>query len=259
MSRSARTADHDAAPDFLATPSSYSVRVSRDFTTLLDRVAEKLRGAILDFHFRPGDRLIERNLCEQLGVSRTSVREALRRLEVEGLITMVPHKGVFVASVTPKEAKGVYEVRAVLEAFAAQLFAERASDSEIRKLRARLRDMDDAVKTKDPRRMLAVKATFYDVILNGCDNEFCAAMIRSLQARIRYLRALSLSSPGRTPRSLEEMAKIVKAVEARDGDAAREAYMAHIQEAARVAIKELSKYSLEPSRRARTSAAKSHF
>jgi len=245
MSQTARTLNREAPLDFLQTPSSYSVRVDRDSVTLLDRVVEKLRNAILDFHFRPGDRLIERDLCEQLGVSRGSVREALGRLEVEGLITMVPHKGGIVASMTPKEARGVYEVRAVLEAFAAQRFAERASDAQIGQLRARLRDMHDAVKTKDPRIILTVKGTFYDVILEGCDNEFCAEMIRSLQARIRFLRALSLSSPARTRRSVEEMARIVKAVEARDGEATRKAYMAHIQEAARMAIKELSKRSLE--------------
>lgn len=227
---------------FLESPASYSVRVEPS-STLLDRVLEKLRGAILDFHFRPGHRLVERTLCEQLGVSRSSVREALRRLEAEGLITTAPHKGRAVAAISAKQAQSVYEVRAALEGFAAQLFAERGSDEQLRRLRARLRDMKDAVKTRDARVMLAVKAKFYDVILEGCGNEYCADLILSLQARIRFLRALSLSAPGRTQRSIAEMARIVKAVESRDGEAARAAYTDHIRSAASVAIKALSERS----------------
>lgn len=237
---------NERALDFLESPSSYSVRVEPTSVTLLDRVVEKLRGAILDFHFRPGQRLVERALCEQLGVSRSSVREALRCLEAEGLIKTVPHKGRTVASITAKEAQSVYEVRAALEGFAAQLFAERGTPEQVRRLRARLRDMKDAVSTKDPRVMLAVKATFYDVILEGCGNEYCAELILSLQARIRFLRALSLSSPGRTQRSIAEMTRIVKAVEARDGDAARAAYTEHIRIAAAVAIKALSERARPP-------------
>ena len=143
------------------------------------------------------------------------------------------------------EGRSVYEVRAALEGFAAQLFAERGTDEQIKRLRARLRDMKDAVSTGDPRVMLAVKATFYDVILEGCGNKYCADLILSLQARIRFLRALSMSAPGRTPRSIAEMAKIVKAIEARDGDAARAAYTDHIRMAATVAIAALSARSGE--------------
>lgn len=233
-------------PDFLETPSSYSVRVEPFSSTLLDRVLDKLRGAILEFHFRPGHRLVERELCEQLGVSRSSVREALGRIEAEGLIRTTPHKGRTVASITANEARSVYEVRAALEGFAAQLFAVRATAEQIKRLRARLRDMKDAVETGDPRVMLAVKATFYDVILEGCGNAYCAELILSMQARIRFLRALSMSAPGRTLRSIAEMTRIVKAVEARDGEAARAAYTAHIRIAAAVAIKALSERSAKP-------------
>lgn len=238
---------HEPTYDFLEAPSSYSVRVEPQSTTLLDRVIEKLRGAILDFHFRPGHRLVERQLCEQLGVSRSSVREALRRLEADGLIKTVPHKGRTVASITAKEAQSVYEVRVALEAFAAQLFAERATDDQIKRLRASLRDMKAAVKTADPRVMLALKATFYNVILEGCGNTYCAELILSLQARIRFLRALAMSMPGRTQRSIAEMTRIVRAVEARDGDAAHAAYADHIQKAASVAISALSVRSPKPS------------
>jgi DNA-binding GntR family transcriptional regulator len=242
--------DHDSKPDFLDAPSSFSVRVEPPSTTLLDRVLEKLRGAILDFHFPPGHRLVERELCEQLGVSRSSVREALRRLEAEGLIRTVPHKGRTVASVTASEAASLYEVRAELEGFTAELFAERATDEQVRRLRSRLRDMKAAMQTNDPRVLLAAKAAFYDVILEGCGNEYCADLIRSMQARIRFLRALSMTAPGRTQRSLAEMTRIVKAVENRDGDAARAAYTEHISIAAAVAIQALSD---RMSKKARTS------
>src|SRR5882672_4452774 len=96
-------------------PTATGMRVVRNTVTLRQQVLEVLRGAILNFQFKPGDRLIERELCEMTGVSRTSVREALRHLESEGLVQNLPNKGPMVATVTGEEAREIFEVRRVLE------------------------------------------------------------------------------------------------------------------------------------------------
>src|SRR5438552_16463065 len=105
----------DAALTVHDAPGATDMRVVRNTVTLRQQVLEVLRGAILNFQFKPGDRLIERELCEMTGVSRTSVREALRHLESEGLVQNLPNKGPMVATVTADEAREIFEVRRVLE------------------------------------------------------------------------------------------------------------------------------------------------
>src|SRR5262245_64954406 len=94
--------------------------------TVTGQAVLKLRAAILNGVFKPGERLLEQNLCEWMGVSRTSVREALRRLEAERLITITPNRGPSVTEIAWDEAKAIYEVRALMEGEAAALFAARA-------------------------------------------------------------------------------------------------------------------------------------
>ena len=109
-----------------------SLRVKRNNITLRQQVLDVLRNAILEARFKPGDRLIERELCELTGVSRTSVREALRHLESEGLVRNIPNKGPTVATVGLEEAQQIYEMREALEGQAGRLFAQRAPAGEVR-------------------------------------------------------------------------------------------------------------------------------
>src|SRR5215510_14537054 len=114
------------------------MRVVRNTVTLRQQVLEVLRSAILNFQFKPGDRLIERELCEMTGVSRTSVREALRHLASEGLVQNLPNKGPIVATLDLRQAGQIFEVRAALEGMAGRLFAERATQAQRENLRAAL-------------------------------------------------------------------------------------------------------------------------
>ena len=108
-----------------------SLLVERNRLTLRERAADILRQAIIDQRFPPGTHLKERELCDMLGVSRTSVREALRHLESECLIETVPHKGPVVVTLTMQDARELYQVRAALEGLAGELFAAKASDQQI--------------------------------------------------------------------------------------------------------------------------------
>jgi GntR family transcriptional regulator, trigonelline degradation regulator len=199
--------------------------------TVLAQTATKLRDAILAGYFKPGDRLVEGDLCEQMQVSRTSIREALRRLEAEKLVTIVPNRGPSVAAVQWAEAEQIYAVRALLEGEAAALFAARATDGEIGQMRDSLDAFSRAVAAADPIARLRATSAFYDVMLNGCGNAIIRELLEGLVARINFLRARSMSRPGRSRHSLREMRRMFAAMSRHDAKAARRAAVDHVNAA----------------------------
>jgi DNA-binding GntR family transcriptional regulator len=222
-----------------------SLRIKRSRVTLRQQVLDVLRNAILDNRFKPGDRLIERELCELTGVSRTSVREALRHLESEGLVHNIPNRGPTVATLTLEEAQHVYEIREVLEGLAGRLFAQRATDRQVNDLRKASEGLQKAFKTKDIRRIIGETTNFYDVFLAGSGNKLIGDTIRSLHARIVFLRKTSMSQHGRWPGSLAEMQRIVDALCKRDSDAAEEACKDHVRRACAAALTMLRQRQVE--------------
>src|SRR5262245_22899241 len=212
-----------------------SMRVGRVAAPLREQVLEVLRQAILDFRFQPGQRLIERELIEQIGVSRTTIREVLRELAAEGLVTTIPQKGAIVVVPTAEEAAEVYEVRAALEALAARRFVERRAD--VAALRAAFAEIEAVTRDGgDIRAMLHAKDRFYDVLLEGAGNGSVRSILNGLQARVRMLRAASLSAPGRPAQTVAEIRALVEAIEARDADGAAEAAASHVARAAEVGL-----------------------
>lgn len=213
------------------------MRVGRVAAPLRDQVLEIVRGAILDFRYKPGQRLIERELIEQIGVSRTTIREVLRELDAEGLVTTIPQKGAIVVVPTPAEAADLYDVRGSLEALAARRFVERASGDQLVALRRAVEDFADAVDSgADTLALLHAKDAVYDVLLDGANSAAIRSMLGGLQARVRMLRFASLSQPGRPAVAVLEMRGLCDAVEARDGDAAAAACVSHLEHAARTGI-----------------------
>src|SRR5690606_35900101 len=135
---------------------------------LREQVIAALRQAILDFQLKPGQRLVERELIEQLGVSRTTIREALRELTSEGLVTVVPQRGAMVTAPSLDDAVDLYEVRASLESLVVQRFVERATDDEVTRLNDTVEDLAVlASETDDIRAILAAKDRFYAVLIAG--------------------------------------------------------------------------------------------
>jgi DNA-binding GntR family transcriptional regulator len=192
---------------------------------------EKLRAAIVAGVFKPGDRLVEADLCALLGVSRPSVREALRSLEAEKLVAVAPNRGFSVPTLSWAEAEEIYKVRALLEAEAAALFTPRATPKQLRQMRAALSEFRSSIKSDD--RVLQVTSTsrFYDPILSGCGNRIIQEILESLMARITFLRARSMSQAGRSKFSLREMTSIYDAIKARDIERARAAARDHVEKA----------------------------
>jgi DNA-binding GntR family transcriptional regulator len=226
-----------------------SLTVLKQAAPIREQVVSNLRRAIIDGQFQPGERLIERELCELTGVSRTSIREALRQLEVEGLVENVPNKGIIVGTLTASEAEDIYQVRAVLEGLAGRLYAERATEEGIAALREAMHAIDEAYQRADKRALLHAKNQFYAVLLHGCGNTTIAPLLLSLHDRIAFLRSLSLSQPGRSEKSVEEVRQILHAIEQRDPERAAAACSEHVQNAAKAALSGLTHQQNEEQRK----------
>jgi DNA-binding GntR family transcriptional regulator len=216
-----------------------AAQLARVAAPLREQVSDILRNEIVEMRLRPGQRLVERELIERLGVSRTTVREAIRHLAAEGLVTTIPQKGAIVAVPSWREAAEVYEVRALLEGAAAREFAERASARQLEALRRALQSFERRAAEGDARGLLAAKSDFYEVFLTGAGNATIRKILEGLHARIAVLRSASLLQPGRPRQSLAEVRRIVEAIEARDAVGAAEAAAFHVRQAARCAFAQL--------------------
>lgn len=203
------------------------------------QVAELLRTAITSGRFTPGQRLVEKDLCEMTGVSRASIREALRELETDGLVEVTPYKGPSVARLSKEDVAGIYQVRGALEALAAYNFAKVASDAQVKKLRQKVKELKKAYTSKDVEIILVAKQAFYEVLLEGAGNPTIPATLRTLTDRITLLRRVTLSSPERGQASLAEIDEIIHAIERRDPTAAHEATLHHIRQASASALQSI--------------------
>jgi DNA-binding GntR family transcriptional regulator len=220
------------------------LRVGRVAAPLRGQVLDLVRQGILDFRYKPGQRLVERELIEQIGVSRTTVREVLRELEAEGLVKTIPQKGAIVVVPTPEEAAELYEVRSALEQLAVRNFVERASDEQVTQLRQTCDAFGEAVASGgDTRALLGAKDAFYDVLLEGAGNSAVRTILGSLQARVRMLRAASMSNSERGKKVFDEINALVTAVEARDADAAALACARHLGKAEQSGLKGISSFA----------------
>jgi len=212
-------------------------KVQRAASVLRHSVTESIRNAILAGRFAPGERLPERELCEMTGVSRTLVREALRQLESEGLIKVIPHRGPVVERLLPEQAEGIYQVREELEGLASQLFAERASDQQLAVLQHAFEALKAALESGESLVQIQTKNRFYQCLMEGAGNEALTTTLHLLNSRVMLLRSMSMQAPGRASKSIAELADLMTALTARDARAARKAGSRHVRNAAAVAVK----------------------
>jgi DNA-binding GntR family transcriptional regulator len=209
------------------------IRIGRVAAPLREQVLDGLRNAILGFELQPGQRLVERELIEQIGVSRATIREALRELTAEGLVVTVPQKGAVVYAPSPDEARDLYAVRAALEALTVRRFIERASPAQHEKLRAAVAQLvAEASSGAEMRQLLRTKDLFYQELVSGAASPTVEQILGGVQARVRLLRATSLSQPGRAPKMAEEMRALVDAITACDVEQATRLCIVHLEHAA---------------------------
>jgi len=214
-------------------------QVERVAAPLRTQVSDILRREIVEMRLHPGQRLVERELIERIGVSRTTIREALRELASEGLVTTIPQKGAIVAIPSPKEAAEVYEVRALLEGLAAREFVDNATELHLEALRRAMTQVARAGKKDDADGVLRAKNRFYDLLFDGANNATIRSILGGLQARVAVLRATSLTASGRPRQSVDEIQAIVDAIERRDADAAADAASFHVRQAAETAFRQI--------------------
>jgi len=200
------------------------------------QVLHELRQSIISGRLSPGERLVERELISMMGVSRTVIREALRQLESEGLVDIIPNKGPVVRNLTWEEAQDLYAIRAVLEGLAARLFTEQADEAQMEELERALLGVEDAYESGDPERVLDAKGSFYDVLFTGAKSQTLSSMIGILHGRIRRWRAIGVSHPRRTRErqheSMRNLGVMIRAARARDAGLAERAIRDDVQRAA---------------------------
>lgn len=216
------------------------IQVGRVAAPLREQVLDGLRQAILSFQLRPGQRLVERELIEQIGVSRATIREVLRELTAEGLVVTVPQRGAMVYAPSPDEARDLYAVRGALEALTVRRFIERATSAQHDRLRATVTRLETEVaESADMHDLLRTKDLFYAELLAGAASPTVEQILAGVQARVRLLRATSLSQPGRPKRMAGEMRALVDAITARNVELATRLCDEHLEHAAATGLSAL--------------------
>lgn len=210
---------------------------SDDDSTRQGNVAyNSLLDALREGQLNPGDRLRETELAERFGVSRTPVREAIRQLEADGIVTHVPRQGACIRTLDYAEVMDLYEMRAVLEGTAARLAARAASDIEIEELF----DMNQTLKgTSNAAEAFMLNRQFHAAILDAAKNRFLSRSITSLQKALMILGPTTLTEPDRAEKAVAEHFGVLDAIKSRDGELAEAEMRAHIEAAQRVRVRAL--------------------
>lgn len=202
-----------------------------NYKPLRELVFESIREAIIAGQLRPGERLMEIQLADEMGVSRTPVREAIRKLELEGLVIMIPRKGAYVSGLSMKDISEVFEIRSALEGLAAELAAERITDEELESLERHLVRIAESIERGDLITVVEIDTDFHSMLYTASRNQRLSQIINNLREQIQRFRQTSLSYPGRMRNALEEHRRIVEAISTRDPELARKAAQDHIENA----------------------------
>lgn len=202
-----------------------------NFKPLRDVVFETLREAIIKGILKSGERLMESQLAEEMGVSRTPVREAIRKLELEGFIVVIPRKGAYVSEMSYKDVHEVYEIRAALESLACGLAAERATAGEIEEMERYLVEESDYLYNDDLLLTVKTDIGLHELIYNATRNEKIMSLTSNLKEQVYRLRSTSIILPGRKKQSLVEHQGIVEAISQHQVELAQKLGQEHIEHA----------------------------
>lgn len=201
-----------------------------NYKPLREVVFETLREAIIGGQLSPGERMMEVQLAEEMGVSRTPVREAIRKLELEGFVVMIPRKGAYVAGISLKDIADVFEIRAALESLAAGLAAERITEEELEELE-RTHIQASNVDNDNIDNLVERDTDFHDIIYKASRNSRLIQIINNLREQIQRFRTTSLAFPGRMKEAIEEHKKMTEAIAERNILLAQQLALEHIENA----------------------------
>ena len=187
-----------------------------EYLPLRDVVFNTLRQAILRGELKPGERLMEIQLANKLGVSRTPIREALRKLELEGLVNMVPRKGAEVADITEKSLRDVLEVRKALEELSVQLACEKITEEEIEELKRVAERFKDTLNDQDVTKIAEADVAFHDVIYTATDNQKLILLLNNLREQMYRYRVEYLKKEEAYPQLIAEHEELIDNISKRN-------------------------------------------
>lgn len=208
--------------------------------TLREKIVETVRSAIVNGQIPAGTRVAEPELADRFGISRTPIREAFRQLESEGFITVIPRKGAVVASLSAKDISDFYDLKTVLEGYAARCAARTLTEKDIAKMESVNRQMETAATKNDLRRVLHLHNEFHDIFLKSCGNEKLHAIVQNLVRQFQRFR-LILTIRGRMDGSIKQHWEIIEAFQKRDARLAESLVMKNAQYGKKVLLRELAK------------------
>lgn len=199
-----------------------------EYLPLRDVVFNTLRQAILRGELKPGERLMEIQLANKLGVSRTPIREALRKLELEGLVNMVPRKGAEVADITEKSLRDVLEVRKALEELSVQLACEKITEEEIEELKRVAERFKDTLDDQDVTKIAEADVAFHDVIYTATDNQKLILLLNNLREQMYRYRMEYLKKEEAYPQLIAEHEELIDNISKRNKEEATRIMCEHI-------------------------------
>ena len=185
---------------------------------LSEDIADSIRTAIIKGKFRPGEKISEGELAESMGISRTPLREAFRRLENEGFIEIIPRKGAVVTEINPDEAFQLYEIKSTLEGLAARLAAPRMTEKDIEKLERINRELEDRQAEDDIDGFYKTHCRFHEVFVKLCGNRRLIQIISNLNDHFKRFGVISLTFPGQFDEAARQHREIIGAFRNGDGE-----------------------------------------
>lgn len=199
-----------------------------EYLPLRDVVFNTLRKAILRGELKPGERLMEIQLANKLGVSRTPIREAIRKLELEGLVLMIPRKGAEVAQITEKNMQDVLEVRKALEELSVQLACERITPAQVEEMKMAAEDFRKVLKSGDVTKIAEADVKFHDIIFAATNNQRLITLLNNLREQMYRFRVEYLKQKECYPQLLEEHDKLIALISGGEVEEACELMGCHI-------------------------------
>lgn len=210
-----------------------------EFLPLRDVVFNTLRQAILTGELKPGERLMEIHLADKLGVSRTPIREAIRKLELEGLVTMIPRRGAEVAQITEKSMNDVLEVRRALDAFCVELACDRITEEGLTALRDACGQFETAVKTKDTKKIAHADVALHDIIVQATGNQRLIQLVHNLSEQMYRYRFEYIKDTSQHEMLVEEHRIIYESILKKDKETAAQAARTHIDNQEKAIIRQI--------------------
>ena len=216
-------------------PSGGKMRtIGADHVALREQVLAELRRRIVDGDYGQGERLTETRLADDFGVSRNPVREALRVVEAEGFVQILPRRGAVVATLDDTAVRDLFAVREQLETLAAGLAAERATPNDMARLRRLLDQASSATDAKDFDQVAELNSTFHRAVIEVSGNRWLLSISAAMYHHVHWV--FRVGAAQRAPHSWEEHIRLVEAIEARDPAAATTAAREHVEAAAKAAL-----------------------